>query len=61
VQLYTVLLVEDSKSSRLKTANRGRAQYMLLPVNEIELGFCKEIKELPVALKLESVAIAVGT
>ena len=48
---YTVLLVDDSTDCSLKTANRGSAQLMRLPLNECDSEFCKDIKALPLESK----------
>jgi hypothetical protein len=51
LQEYTVLLVDGSTDNSLKTANRGSAHRMKLPVNECDSEVCKSIKALPVELK----------
>jgi hypothetical protein len=48
---YTMLLVDDSTDCSLKTANRGSAQLMRLPLNECDSEFCNNIKALPVESK----------
>ena len=48
---YTVLLVDDSTDCSLKTANRGSAQLMRLPLNECDSEFCKDINALPLESK----------